>query len=144
MGANEYYTQDFFHNIPPEFKDNTKMLGLFQIQDNSVSAMRNWIGNSKLFFGLFHLGVKSLGPIVLVGIILLMIVVSKMGENSNLSKTKNVKIKLSMVNRVLMYVTELGVINIIFIGLIGFGSLSSIFAEISTYQLKSIEINNKH
>ncbi len=112
------------------------MLGLFQIQDKSVSAMRNWIGNFKLFFGLFHLGVKSLGPIVLFGMILLMVAASKIGENSNLSKTKNEKIKLSMVKRVLMYVTELGLINIIFISLIGFSCLSSIFAEISTYQLR--------
>ena len=134
MGANEYYTQDFFHNIPSEFKDNTKILELFEIQDKSVSAMRNWIGNFKLFFGLFHLGVKSLGPIVLGGIIVLMIMGSKLG-GPNLRNTKKGKIKLTMIKRGLMHFTELGVINIIFIGLIGFSSLSSVFAELSTYKL---------
>lgn len=99
-----------------------------------MSAMRNWIGNFKLFFGLFHLGVKSLGPIVLGGIIVLMIMGSKLG-GPNLRNTKKGKIKLTMIKRGLMHFTELGVINIIFIGLIGFSSLSSVFAELSTYKL---------
>ena len=118
------------------------MFELFQIQDKSVSAMRNWVGNFKLFFGLFHLGVNSFGPIVLIGIIVLMIFGSKSVKPLS-SKTKDKKIKLTMVKRALMYFTELGFINIIFIGLIGFGSLSSVFAELGTYQLKLIEINNK-
>jgi hypothetical protein len=82
MGANEYHTQDFFHNVPAQFKRSDRMMELFLVQNKAVSVMGNWIGNFKLFFGLFQLGVKSFGVAVLVCMVGGMIVASRLGRGN--------------------------------------------------------------
>lgn len=104
--------------------------------------MRNWIGNFKLFFGLFHLGVKSVGPIVLVGIIILTVMANKM-EVRDVPNRKRPKKSIIKSRKIVMHLMELGVISIFFVGLIGFGSLSSIFAELSNIYHKALEVQNK-
>jgi len=49
-------------------------MDLFEIQDGSVSAVKNWLGNYKLFFGLFYLILESIGLIgigIFCGLIIL-------------------------------------------------------------------------
>lgn len=75
MGATEYYTLDFFHNVPKEFSRNQELMQLFEMQDGAVSTVKNWIGNYRLFFGLFHLLVKNAGFVGILVVIVLLVVV---------------------------------------------------------------------
>lgn len=80
MGAREYFTQDFFHNIPEEFKQNHELLDLFETQDKSVSAVKNWISNYRLFFGLFYLGIKTVGVMGIIILCIMIFLIKKINE----------------------------------------------------------------
>jgi hypothetical protein len=77
MGIREYYTQDFFHNIPDEYERNNKLMQLFEVQDNSVATMKNWVSNFRLFFGLVYLLLKSVGPYGIVISLFLLYLIRK-------------------------------------------------------------------
>ena len=100
-------------------------MDLFENQNKNVSAMRNWVGNYKLFFGLFHLMMKNIGPIAVIGILICMIF-GKRIEVENIDRSSNLK-RINKFKNAFIYGSEVSVFNLMFLKFAGFSLLSSIF-----------------
>lgn len=123
MGITEYYSLDFFHNVPQDYQNNQELMDLFDMQDKALGLMNSWIGSVKLFFSLFYLFFKSFTPMGLILIGLLIVLQRKIylfGDASSMVKSKRI---LSFVR----HFSSFYLFNIIFILFLGFSLLSAAF-----------------